>query len=292
MTIIDLSKLPPPKIIAELDVEIIKDEMKADFMKRMGEGYLLDDADPAMKIIEQAAYREMLQRQKINDGAKAVMLGYSTGSDLENLTALFNTERSILKEKANFTDEVRQSDDGLRIEALQAFDGKSTAGAQESYIYFAKNFNRKHIHDVSVVSKRPGEVELTILFKQGLEIDQDDEISRLHSYLTKGKLIPFTDLLSIKSAVIRQAKGKAKIFVPKGPDKEVIKKIARKRLDKFLTQKYKLGSLISLSGINSTLYVENAEEVEITEPKKSIKNKNDEVTYFQDFEIEVIEIDV
>jgi len=289
MTIINLSKLPPPKIIEELDVEQIKEEMKTDFLKRMPDGYYLDDADPAMKLIEQSAYREMLQRQKINDGAKAVMLGYSTGNDLEQLTALFNTERSVIVPKTNQVKEIKQSDHELREEALTAFDGKSTAGAEETYIYFAKKFNRKIIHDVSVHSSLPGTVELTILFKQGIEVDVEAELNGVKEYLSGKKLNPFTDNLIVNTAQVTVLGAKANILVPKGPDREVIKKRATERLNRFLNERYKLGSLISLSGINSALYVENVEEVEIIEPKMSINNKYNQAVIFEDFEIEVVE---
>jgi len=55
------------------------------------------ESDPAYKILEVAAYREMLLRARINSAAKAVMLPYATGSDLDVLGSLFRTSRHEVK---------------------------------------------------------------------------------------------------------------------------------------------------------------------------------------------------
>ena len=45
----------------------------------------LVESDPAWTILEVAAYRELLLRQRINDASRAVMLAFATGADLEHL---------------------------------------------------------------------------------------------------------------------------------------------------------------------------------------------------------------
>lgn len=91
---INLSKLPAPKIIEELNFETILAAMRADFAGRC-QGWTAEalESDPANKILEVAAYRELLLRQRINEAARACMLALSTGSDLEHLSAFYGVGR-------------------------------------------------------------------------------------------------------------------------------------------------------------------------------------------------------
>ncbi len=91
---IDLSKLPAPKLIEELDYEVILAEMRAKMRELCPEwtGYELE-SDPANKVLEVAAYREMLIRQRVNEAACGVMVAFATGSDLDHLAAFYPEKR-------------------------------------------------------------------------------------------------------------------------------------------------------------------------------------------------------
>lgn len=43
--------------------------------------------------MEVCAYRELLLRQRINQAAKSNLLAFATGTDLDNLGALYDVER-------------------------------------------------------------------------------------------------------------------------------------------------------------------------------------------------------
>ena len=94
MSRIDLSKLPAPQIIEELNFETIL----ADMRRKMTElcpdwtGYALE-SDPANKVMEVAAYREMLLRQRVNEAARGVMVAFAAGGDLDHLAAFYPEER-------------------------------------------------------------------------------------------------------------------------------------------------------------------------------------------------------
>lgn len=87
---IDLSKLPAPKLIEELDYEAILSEMRTKMRALCPEwtGYELE-SDPANKILEVAAYREMLLRQRVNEAARGVMIAFAQGSDLDQLAGFY-----------------------------------------------------------------------------------------------------------------------------------------------------------------------------------------------------------
>jgi phage-related baseplate assembly protein len=92
--LIDLSKLPPPELIEELDYEAILAEMRNKLRELLPEwtGYELE-SDPANKVLEVAAYREMLLRQRVNEAARGVMVAFATGSDLDHLAAFYPETR-------------------------------------------------------------------------------------------------------------------------------------------------------------------------------------------------------
>lgn len=92
-TALDLSQLPPPEVVEGLSFETILAEMTADLKARDPAFDALVESDPAMKILEVAAYRELLLRQRVNDAARGVMLAYAAGADLDHLGALFGVKR-------------------------------------------------------------------------------------------------------------------------------------------------------------------------------------------------------
>ena len=92
-TAIDLSQLPPPSVVEPLDFEQILGAMLADLKTRFPEFTALVESDPAYKILEVAAFRELLIRQRVNDAGRSVMLAYANGSDLDHLGALMGVVR-------------------------------------------------------------------------------------------------------------------------------------------------------------------------------------------------------
>ena len=85
---IDLSRIAPPEVVESLDFEAIYQEMMDEFRRIYPDWTAALESDPVVKLLEVAAYREMLMRARINDAARAVMLAYAGGSDLEHLAAL------------------------------------------------------------------------------------------------------------------------------------------------------------------------------------------------------------
>ena len=73
-TAIDLSTLPAPHVVEPIDYQTILSAMIADLQARDPAFTALVESDPAWKIIEVCAYREMLLRQRVNDAARAVIL--------------------------------------------------------------------------------------------------------------------------------------------------------------------------------------------------------------------------
>jgi phage-related baseplate assembly protein len=92
--LIDLSKLPPPRLVEELNYEAILAEMRGKLRELLPEwtGHELE-SDPANKVLEVAAYRELLLRQRVNEAARGVMVAFAAGGDLDHLAAFYPETR-------------------------------------------------------------------------------------------------------------------------------------------------------------------------------------------------------
>ncbi len=129
---IDLQTLPAPRVVEELSFEAILAAAKADFADRMRahlpaiDDILALESDPIVKLLEAHAYRELLFRARVNDAARAHLLAFATGADLDHLAALFGVQRM-----PGETDERLRTRLQLRIAALGA------QGTREHYEFHA-----------------------------------------------------------------------------------------------------------------------------------------------------------
>lgn len=89
-----LKNLPYPGVIEELNYdELLKG------IKELFKSYLPDkemallESDNYSALLETLAYRELLLRARINSSVKAMLLPFSSGSDLDNIVAIYGIER-------------------------------------------------------------------------------------------------------------------------------------------------------------------------------------------------------
>ena len=79
-----------------LSFESILRAMKDDFAARHPAFDAWLESDPAIKLMEAAAYRELLIRQRVNDAARSVMPAFAAGADLDHFAAFYGVERQAL----------------------------------------------------------------------------------------------------------------------------------------------------------------------------------------------------
>ncbi|MBQ9759125.1 MAG: baseplate J/gp47 family protein, partial [Opitutales bacterium] len=125
---IDFSKIPVPDIVEALDFEGVFADIVADFRTRFPDFDALVESDPAIKLIEAFAYREVLLRARINNAARACMIASATGADLDNIAANFGVMRKP-----------DENDSDLRKRTILAIEASATAGSRNAYIYHASS---------------------------------------------------------------------------------------------------------------------------------------------------------
>jgi len=281
-TSIDLSALPAPDVVEQIDYETILAAMLADLQARDPAFSALVESDPAYKILEVAAYRETLIRQRCNESARAVMLPYAMGTDLDNLVALLNMQRLIIT-PANQntippTPAVMESDEELRRRALLAWESLSTAGPSGAYIYHALSADAD-IKDASAISPQPGQVVVTVLGRAGNGIPDSDTLAAVSARLSAESVRPLTDQVTVQAASIHNYQIIATLFLFPGPDSAVVMQSVRDSAARFAANNHRLGADITLSGLYAALHLPGVQRVELAEPLATMVKSPTEAPY-------------
>ncbi|MEV8753072.1 baseplate J/gp47 family protein [Klebsiella variicola] len=278
MPTIDLSQLPKPTIIEELDFETILVDVKAlmvaafpaDQQSAVAAALGLE-SEPLNIIAQAMAYRELLLRQRINEGVAACMLSHSTGDDLDNIAANLDTERLTITAATDTTDAVTESDEALRLRAQAAFEGMSVAGPSAAYEYFARSASGK-VADVKASSPAPAEVVIAVLSTEGDGTASPELLADVAEAVNDEEVRPLGDRVTVRSAEIVDYEINATLYLYPGPESEPIINAADASLQKFLKQNNKkISRDVARSAISAALHVQGVQRVVINSPANDIK---------------------
>ena len=275
--IADLSKIPAPDVIEEIDFEKIlsarKERFIAEYQTPAERDYwrkvLELESEPVVKLLEECAYSEMLMRQDFNERAKGLMLAYASGSDLDQLAANVDIQRLVITE-ADYTVEppiqqVLESDESLRRRVQGAFETLTTAGSEESYYQHAKSAHGQ-VADIAVISPSGAVVDIVVLSNQAGGVPSESVIKAVTEAVNAKYRRPTADRVTVKAAQIIEYQINAQIIVYPTPDYEPILENARARMREAVDENFKLGRDVDLSMIYAALRVEGVQSVVISQP--------------------------
>lgn len=281
-TAINLALVAAPKVIEELDFEQIYSAMLADLVQRIPEFDALIESEPVIKVLQVAAYREMLLRQRINDAASAVMLPYSKGTDLENLGALFGVTRLLISPADNAAvppvAAVYESDDDYRYRIQLSLEGLSTAGPEGAYIFHALSADGL-VLDASAVSPTPGEVVITVLSRTGNGAPSSELLDTVEAALSSEGVRPLTDYVQVQAASIVNYQVEATLHFFAGPDRAVIMANAQAAIEAYVAGQHRLGKDVTLSGIYAALHQPGVQRVDLVSPAANLVVDRQSATY-------------
>jgi len=271
---IDLSQLPAPQIIEQIDFEQILAERKAYAIglwpiSEQAEiaARLEMESEPLNKLLQENAYRETVWRQRVNEASLANLLATARGTDLEQLAANFNVKRLVIQEgKPSAVPPVprlMESDDSLRERAQMAWEGLSTAGPRNSYIFHARAADGR-VADATAESPSPAVAVVTVQSLLADGMASADLLAAVNAYVSDDDRRPVADRLTVQSAQIVRYQVKAKLFLlSSGPESEPILAAAEARLLAYVNQRRRLGMEVSESAIHAALHVEGVRKVEL-----------------------------
>lgn len=281
MPTIDLSQLPSPTIIEALDFETILADVKAVMVAAFPEDQqaavaaaLTLESEPLTIIAQAMAYRELLLRQRINEGAAACMLSHATGDDLDNIAANLDTERLVISEATDTADAVTESDEALRLRAQAAFEGMSVAGPSAAYEYFARSASGQ-VSDARATSPSPAEVVVAVLSTEGDGTASAALLAAVAAAVNDEEVRPLGDRVTVQSAEIVPYAIDATLYLYPGPESEPIINAAMASLQTFLADNdKKIGRDIVRSAISAALHVQGVQRVVINSPADDLQIDN------------------
>lgn len=270
-TTVDLSRLTPPVLVEQLGFEAILSAMVADVQARLPSFDATVDDDPALKVLQVAAYRELLLRRRFQDAALQLLVAYARDAALDHLGALVAiTRRTITPANAaTGTAAVMESDDDFRQRIVLAPEAFSTAGPELAYVALAKGA-AGDVLDASAISPAPGEVLLSVLSRTGDGTAQASLIATVLAATSARDKRPLGDAVTVKSAQIRNFTITARLVTFSGPDLSVVIANGRARLDAYLVENRRIGRTITRSGIIAALTVAGVHRVDLIGPAADV----------------------
>ncbi|WP_396016013.1 baseplate assembly protein [Escherichia coli] len=294
---IDLSQLPPPVVVEPLDFETLFAQRKAAFIAMYPEDEQEEiartlelESEPITMLLEENCYRELLLRQRVNEAARAVMLAYSTDSDLDNLAVNFNVERLTIQEEDDSVtppiEAVMESDPDLRTRTQQAFEGLSVAGPTAAYEFWGRSADGR-VADISAVSPTPACVTISVLSREGDGTASDDLLSVVAAALNDEEVRPVTDRVTVQSAEIVPYQIDATLYIYPGPEAEPVRQASEQQLQAYIAAQNRLGRDIRLSAIYAALHVEGVQRVELARPVADIVLSDYQASHCTEYTITV-----
>ncbi|WP_419783742.1 baseplate assembly protein [Maridesulfovibrio sp.] len=278
---IDLSKVPAPAVVEELDFEVILKELQADYLEKYPDYSAMLESDPIQKLLEVSTYREQLLRQRVNDAARANMLAYADGPDLDNLAAIVPVERNMIDpgdpEASPPVDPTYEENDEFRARVQMAPEAFSVAGPSGGYEFHALSVPQ--VKAAKAVSPEPGVSAVYVLGRSGSGLPEDEILASVSGVLNHEKIRPLTDTVRVLAADIQPYVIEALLYIQPGPAASSVLAAARAAVEKLVADKHIFGGAVSLSAIYAALHVEGVARVELLSPTTDIAMQKHQVPY-------------
>ncbi|MEI8634717.1 baseplate J/gp47 family protein [Vibrio sp. PP-XX7] len=243
MSQIDLSQLPAPEIVQQLDAVIIRTRMLA----RYAELKQVDapkTGDPLYFAFSAMAEEITRARQEFQDISLENMVAFASGNNLQQLGALRPVER--------FDSE---SDDQYRRRVQMAPEGFSTAGPEGAYIFHALSADGD-VLDAYPDSPDGFKINLYILSRSGDGTASQSLIDSVTDTVNATKIRPLNDDVSVLSAEINSYRIEVELEMPLGPGETETMAIAKQRLQQLADETHVLGGKVALSAIDAAAHVQ------------------------------------
>ncbi|MBA1231508.1 baseplate assembly protein [Pseudomonas viridiflava] len=268
MSLIELSALPAPQVLEDLDFEEVYQGELSAFRDYLGDDWTaMLESDPVTKLLELGAYRRLQNRARVNDAAKSLMLAYAQKGDLDQLAANVHLKRLVVQAQdlsaVPPVMQVLEEDDALRERVQLAYEGLTTAGPRNSYILHARNASGL-VADATAESPSPAVVVVTVLALEGSGAASEGLLETVRQNLSDDDVRPLGDRLTVQSAQILPYRINAVVhMIGNGPETEATLAECRRRLQSWVNPRRRLGLEVARSGVDAQLHIEGVSRVDL-----------------------------
>jgi phage-related baseplate assembly protein len=307
MSVVNLSALPAPDVLESLDFEEIYQEVLADFRLQMADNWTaVLESDPVVKLLEVAAYQKLMSRARINDAAKASLLAYARGTDLDNRAADYGVERLTITaadpDAVPPIAAVLEKDDALRYRTQLSLEGLSVAGSRGAYEFHAltasanvasvsvdsPTFKAAEIsqavrdqlpagaivvvcdYPAGLVNPLPGDVSLAVLPAPDSTVEPAALVATVQAALSAEDVRPITDRPRSQLGQPSNFSVDAELEILDGPSKVVVLAAANTALLAAIKAARQLEGEMSLSAIYAALHVSGVRRVVLKQPTADV----------------------
>lgn len=201
----DLTLLPPPVVVEELNYEAILQRQRQKFAEVWAAvraaypdavlpAYDVEllETDPAMIGNQSETYRETLIRARVNEAARANLLAFARDGDLDHLGAFYGVFRMV-----------NELDDRLATRIILAIQGRSTGGTVPRYKYVAMSADLA-VADVDVYTAgRSPLIRVSVFSTAPNGVASPALLAKVEAALTNPEVIMVNDTIAVASAVQR-----------------------------------------------------------------------------------------
>lgn len=236
------------------------EEILAEIKSKIPVEITLLESDPASKILEIVAFREMLLRECINTAAKANLLSFAGGLDLDYLAEFYGVAR-----QESETDETFRARVKARIAAF------STAGTKEHYRFHALS-SSTNVKDALASSPGNGLVKISILSTSEDGRATPELLETVRSYINRDDVKMLTDTVEVVGCTIIPLDIKIEI---RTNNSFVLNSIRSNFINKFNTMK-NLGWSPSISWIIANIFTDDVTHIKVITPSEDVQIASDE----------------
>jgi phage-related baseplate assembly protein len=243
-------------ITENLTFEKILTEIKT----KMPPEITLLESDPAAKILEIVAFREMILRGRINNAAKANLLAFAGGDDLDYLAEFYRVER-----------QEGEADDAFRLRIKAKIAAFSNAGSKEHYRFHALS-SSPHVKDALASSAESGLVKISILSDSEDGMASEELLETVKNYINRDDIKMLTDTVQVVSCNIISLDVVVEI---QASNNLALLSIHTNFIEKCNASKA-LGWSPSISWIIANLFTNDVTHIKVVQPIVDIEIANDE----------------
>lgn len=269
---VDLSQLGTPAVIETLSFETLLAALKADLVARYPdiESTIDLESEPTLKLLEVAAYRELQLRARYNDEARALLLAFATGADLDHIGATYYQETRLTVTPEDLsttpaTPAIMETDDDYRDRLSLKPESYSVAGPRDAFKFHALSADGQ-VKDASVTSPYGGATKVYILSRTGNGTATPELIATVQAALNDESVRPLSEEVIVASGTITDYVLDIGLILYPGASTELAIDAAETALSAYATDHHKLGADIVKSAIDAAAHNSGVKEVIIRAP--------------------------
>ncbi|MGR3485482.1 MAG: baseplate assembly protein [Paracoccaceae bacterium] len=287
---IDITRLPPPRVLTPVPLAQLQAELRAlvvamqpDLAER-----LEDPNDFLVGILDVAAAWTAQTMARADDEARACMVAFASGSDLDHLAVLLGVERLVVDPgDAAAVPPVPprlEDDEALRRRVLLAPEGFTTAGSAGMYLARALEADGR-VRDASVTSPGPGLVDVHLLAHGGDGTADAATVGAVAAHLDAVR--PMSDLVRVLPATIEPYRIEAVLTLYPGPTAGEVRDAALAAARAHRDALHGAGRDVTMSGIYAALHRPGVQRVELIAPAADLVVPSSAAPWCPDGDIEV-----